>query len=156
MSMSLLYTLAGVPRTYDEFVDKVMKKGMPVNVRLELYDEMSDANSLGLSHYDCSVKLQAENSSLEMTKFSFMRNSNLHYVVIGKAQTQVCAMKEAIALSERLQSAGIEVSIGTDRHSIEKSRTEIQNLEDHISKKRKEFSFYDETEIKRTPVRTFL
>jgi hypothetical protein len=106
--MSIAYALFGIPRTFDEFIDKVKRKGLPqVDVRLGKYD--SEGAYLWDTH--CVVGVQAGSTQLALREFVHVRMGDLQATRIGLAETERDSLQEAIAIAEKVQGLGLEATV---------------------------------------------
>lgn len=131
--MSLVYRLLGIPRTFEEFVDKAAKKGhRTVNVVLNNYDDEGSS-----WNYHVLVSLQVENIRLKLLKYTHVRMGDLHATVIGKAEIEKTALERAVEAAEQLRERGFEVTI--QRKPLDAARDAIALYREQILNKKREF-----------------
>lgn len=119
--MSIAYKLFGIPKTFDEFVDKVKRRGKTqVDVFLGAYN----AGGLApLFDYHCYVGLQSGKTKLKLNEHIHERLGLLYRTRIGKAEVEQAALKEAVETAEKLQGLGLEATINGE--PIAKAREDI-------------------------------
>src|SRR3989338_6730314 len=73
--MSIAYKLFGVPKTLDEFLDKVKRKGYnKVNINLWSYD---NDDGFGPFNYHTVVDIRAGKIKLKLNEYTYVRTWNL-------------------------------------------------------------------------------
>lgn len=137
--MSLAYTLLGIPRTFDEFVDKLKRRGgNQVDVILGAYDD--DGGFGGIFNYHCVVGLQAGKTVLRLNERTHARSGNLYDTVIGKAEVEQATLKEAVETAEKLQSIGLEATV--NGRPVGETREALAQCDKGIEKMRQKCEDY--------------
>lgn len=132
--MSIAYKLFGVPRTFDEFIDKVKRRGdSQVDVTLVHYDD-------GKWNYHCIVGVQARKTKLRLHRHTHIRLGDLYHTVIDKAEIQKASLKEAVETAEKLKVLGLEATISGK--PIDQAIEAINQYDKGIEEKKKEYAAY--------------
>ena len=126
--MSLLYKLFGVPRTFDEFVDKI-KKRRDRKVRVALVTNVMDEMD-GRPTFRYSVEIHSGRARLRLSSRIFeMIVPNLEYTKGELRGLTRDLLREGIGIAERLKQQGLEVTVGKENYSIERAREELRKYE---------------------------
>lgn len=134
--MSIAYKLLGIPRTFDEFIDKVKRGGdNQVDVVLAAYDD--EVGFGGMVNYHCVVGVQAGKTRLRLKEHTHMRLGHLYHTVIGKAEVEQASLKEAIETAEKLKNLGLEATINGE--PIDKVREGITHYDNRIEEMRQKY-----------------
>lgn len=108
--MTLIYNLFGIPRTFEEFVDKVRKSEQTqVDVVTWSYYD---------SHFNCYVELQAGETRLNLKKEKWYGDfvDNVHTI-------QRILLEKAIEAGEKLGNFGLQAIINGEL--IDKARERV-------------------------------
>nr|MCK4930421.1 hypothetical protein [Nanoarchaeota archaeon] len=127
--MSIEYKLFRIPTTFDEFVDKVKKKGdNQADVFLESCNEAGPAPK----HLDyvCYVGLQSGKTRLIINQHTHVRLGELFHSRLGIAEVEQNAFKEAVEIAEKLQNQGLEATIHGE--PLKKARGRIAQYEARV------------------------
>ena len=136
--MSIAYKLLGIPRTFDEFVDKVKRRGdSQVDVVLVAYDDEGGLGFGGLWNYHCVVGLQSRKTRLRLNEHIHVRLGHLYHTVIGKAEVEQASLKEAVETAEKLKNLGLETTINGE--PIDKTREGIAQYDKGIEEMRQRY-----------------
>jgi len=136
IKMSIAYKLLGIPRTFDEFVDKVKRRGdNQVDVVLEAYDD--EGGFGGMFNYHCVVGVQAGKTRLRLNEHTHMRLGHLYHTVIGKAEVEQASLKEAVETAEKLKNLGLEATINGE--PVDKAREGIMQYDKGITELRQRY-----------------
>lgn len=137
--MSLRYRLFGIPKTLDEFIEKIRNRGMnEIDVTAGAYD--SDAGIGHLPSFHCCVGLKAGRIHIFHKEFTHRRQGYLFDTVIGKAEIQKEGLGEAIEIAKKLTDMGFRVTI--NGHSIVECQTEISRFGESIRQRRQEYNLF--------------
>ena len=134
--MSLAYKLLGIPRTFDEFVDKVKRRGdSQVDVVFEAYN---DEDGFGrMFNYHCIVGVQAGKTRVRLNEHTHMRLGHLYHTMIGKTEVEQASLKEAVETAEKLKNLGLEATINGE--PIDKAREGIAQRDKGIEEMRQKY-----------------
>lgn len=130
---SIICKLVGIPKTFDEFVSKIKKKGHnEVNVTIVSYNEdLCGGRALTYTH---AIGVQAGKTKLKLNKHTYIRTGNLSASIIGKAKVGQDALKEAIEIAEKLKGLGFEATICDI--SIDEAREDLPKYDKIIEKQK--------------------
>lgn len=106
--MTIRYKILGIPKTFDEFIDRIKRNGQ-TQVNITTW-----ANYVGSSYY-FFVKLQAGKTRL--------KNKSKWYAtsfIDSYSTAQRILLEDAIEKGQKLQSLGLEIAINGE--SIDKTR----------------------------------
>jgi uncharacterized short protein YbdD (DUF466 family) len=127
--------LLGIPRTFDEFVAKVKRRGdNQVDVTLEAYD---DERGYG---YHCVVGVQAGKTKLRLNEHTHWRLGHLYHTVIEIAKVEQASLREAIETAEKLKNLGLEATIKGG--SVDKAWEGIAQYDRGIEEMRQKYRAY--------------
>lgn len=108
--MTILYKLFGVPRTLDEFIDRIKKEGYnQVDVTLTTYDD--DTLWTGPAYHGV-VGVKSGKRKLILEKD--LRPSLGFCENISRSQLEQKSLKKAIETAEKLQECGLEATINSE------------------------------------------
>ena len=108
--MSIAYGLLGIPKTFDEFVDKAKQRGQALNIIFykSFYEPKA---STTMDYYNTCFELRLGRRTLKLKEL-------LHYLPILPKEAQTASHKhnqkdleEAIEIAEDLQSRGVKTTI---------------------------------------------
>ncbi|HIJ13582.1 hypothetical protein J4461_03860 [Candidatus Pacearchaeota archaeon] len=134
--MSIAYKLFGVPKTLDEFLDKVKRKGYnKVNINLWSYD---NDDGFGPFNYHTVVDIRAGKIKLKLNEYTYVRTWNLNDTIIGKAKIELAALNEAAETADKLKIHGLESTI--NNKSTDELKKEISKYAGEILEKEREFN----------------
>jgi len=112
--MSLSYRLLRKPKTLDEFIDKMNKKGIKeIEVVVKAYDALSGfgMGGMGLGQHRCAVGVMANGDILKLNEYVHQRMGDLFTTVVSKTVAQKDAVKEGIEIAEKLVKLGFKATI---------------------------------------------
>lgn len=102
--MTLLYTLLGLPQTFDEFVDKMKKENKSeADVVVACYNRKLE--------YHCSVAVKAGRIKIKLGDHVHARQGDLYDTVIRKSEVEQAAAKDALEYAEKLKEQGFDVTV---------------------------------------------
>ena len=123
--MLLFDKLLGRPTTLNEFISKCQKRGQR-DVQI-CYDTADDDNMFGLPNYHVAVVIEAGGMKLKLAHFVLARHGDLYTTVVGKAQAEREAVKEALVIYKRLLAAGFSVTFRGHEFSVEAVEKEVKD-----------------------------
>ncbi len=127
--MTIIYKLFGIPKTFDEFVDKMKRRGdNQVDVILGEYNKGVGVG--GLFDYNCIVSIKAGKTRLKLNEHTYLMGVGGFYSTqIGLAEVRQATLKDLIETAEKLQGLKLEATI--NGKSIDEAREAInQYLKD--------------------------
>jgi hypothetical protein len=135
--MSIMYKLFGVPRNFDEFVDKVKKKGNDkVDIVIDTFEFcVSDAPSVADAYYSL-LSLKSGKIKFKLNKMS---SSKPRFRNLGLAELELESLNKSIDLAEKLMGFGLEATINGE--FVDDARLNIPKYESNIEKIKKEQNY---------------
>lgn len=134
--MSIAYKLLRIPRTFDEFVDKVKNRGgSQVDVVLTAYDDMG--GFAGMFNYHCIVRVQSGRTRLKLKEHTHARTGHLFHTLIGKAEVEQASLREAVETAEKLRNLGLEATVNGE--PVDKARAAIAQYAKGIEEMRQKY-----------------
>jgi len=143
--MTIAYKLLGIPRTFDEFVDKVKRsRNNKVDIAVRKYN--SYPTPFNIVPWNRSVVVRLETGKIRTKLKTYTYNTHrgrkdLFDVVIGKAKIEQTGLQYALEVAEKLQKHELELTI--NGNSIENIKEVIIKYGQNIEEKVKEFSEID-------------
>ena len=140
--MAIIYKLFGIPRTFDEFVDRTKKEEEhKVNIAVGKYN--SYPTPFSIVPWNNSVVIRLETGKIRTKLKTYTYNTqrgrkDLFDTVIGKARVEEVALKKAIEIAEKLQEIGLESTI--NKGNIEEATNSLTAYNEGIEKMIREFS----------------
>lgn len=136
--MTIAYKLFGIPRTFDEFVDKVKRKG-DNKVDVILGEENKGGLYGGLFDYNCIVSIKSGKTRLKLNEHTYLMGvGGFESTQIGLAEVRQATLKDLIETAEKLQSLNLEATI--NGKPIDEAREAINQYIKSESKRLKKLS----------------
>lgn len=140
--MTLRYRLFGIPRTFNEFVDKAKKEGEhKVNIAVGKYNSYPTPFNIVPWNHSVAIGLETGKIRTKLKTYTYNTHrgrKDLFDTVIGKAKVEEATLKEAIEIAEKLQEIGLEPTI--NKGNIEEATNSLTAYNEGIEKMVKEFS----------------
>lgn len=124
--MSIRYSLFGIPKNLDEFIDKAIKEIKNVNITVENYEDERTTNGI-LPNYNTYVQVQTDSFSLRLKKYSYERRGDLIETVKGKVKIEKSALEEGIRTAEKLEGLSLKVTL--NNQPIEKAKKILKDFD---------------------------
>ena len=142
--MSIRYKLFGIPKTFNEFVDKITKKGNnQVDVILTDYNDEESLDGIFDHHY--LMGIQAGKTKLLIKEFSYLESENLYTNKLNKYNLKRDFLKEAVKTAEKLQYFSLEATI--NGFSINGTKEKIDEYDKKIAGMEQKYKNYIQNKL---------
>lgn len=103
--MSIAYNLFGIPRTFNEFVDKIRKKGY---TRVNVIVESCRRAGPGIEVFKTYYRIGIQSGNIRLKKLNRYYE---HIGLLGMDEVEQEVWTEARRAAEKLQNLGLEATI---------------------------------------------